>query len=202
MLKAKVHIYGIKPILFHKFNIEVLTQLSKKKSGSSGNNPEEWKTSFFHEDGKIYMPGDYIFSNLKNASFHTKIGRGSIQKTWVSAVQVLTDKVFLNREMFADWENKGAVDLVTLQNTDLPVYVDIRMVDNPNTKGKNVRYRVACSPGWECSYELLIDDTLISKEIVKKVVEDAGKLIGIADARTLGYGRFKVETLEFENVDL
>ncbi|MGD8305101.1 MAG: hypothetical protein PVF17_00470 [Ignavibacteria bacterium] len=196
MMKVKVKIEGIKPLVFHKFNIESITALSKPKSGNSGNNPEEWKNSFFHDDEKLYIPDNYIFACLKNAAVHTKVGRGSIQKTWISAVNVLTEKAFLNREIFADWENATEADIPT--SSSLPVYIDIRMVANPNTKGKNVRYRVACSPGWETEFELLIDDSLISQQHVKKVIEDAGKLQGIAELRTLGYGRFIVNEMTFE----
>jgi len=196
MLTAKIKIKGIKPLVFHKFNIEALTALSKPKSGSSGNNPDEWRNSYFHDNGKLYIPDNYIFAALKNAAVHTKVGRGSIQKTWISAVNVLTSKAYLNREMFDDWEKISDQDVPT--DSSLPVYIDVRMVANPNTKGRNVRYRVACSPGWETEFELLVDDTLISKQHIKKIVEDCGKLQGIAEMRTLGYGRFEVISIEFE----
>lgn|SRR5574338_863575 len=192
---ATVKIVGNKPLFFHKFNVEVLTNMAKPKSGSSGNNPEEWKVSFFHDDGKLYIPDTYIFATLKNASVHTKIGRGSIQKNWISGVTVETPKIYLGREMFKGWENCEPKDLPTSSN--LPVYIDIRMVANPNTKGRNVRYRVALSPGWEAEFVLQIDHSILSKQQVTKVVEDGGKFLGIADGRTLGYGRYDVEYVNF-----
>ena len=195
MIKAKVKIVGIKPLLFHKFNIESLTALTKAKSGSSGNDPEEWKRSFFEKGGKLYIPGSYIFASLKNGAVNTKVGRGTIQKTWISAVTVDEEQIFFNRKVWDGWENMELEEVPS--DASQPVYLDIRMVSNPNTKGKNVRYRLAMSPGWEAEFNLTIDDSLISQSHAKKVIEDTGKLQGLADARTLGYGRFQVESLEF-----
>lgn len=198
MKKVFVKITGVKSFLFHKFNIEVLQQLSKVKTGSAGNDPEEWKTSFFHNDGKLYIPSSYINSALKNGSVNTKAGRGTLQKSWISAVQVEEEMIYFNREIFPNWE-ETTIEEAPKDSTN-PVYVDIRMVANPNTKGRNVRYRLALSPGWELNFHLIIDDEILSMAQVKKVIQDTGKLQGIADGRTLGYGRFELD--EFEIMDM
>jgi len=196
-MKATVKIIGNKPIVFHKFNLEVITQMAKPKEGSAGNNPNEWKSSFWQENGRIFIPDHYIFSALKNGSVYTKVGRGSIQKSWVSAIVVETPKCFLNREIFADFEKISPEDIP--QDSSKPVYVDIRMVANPNTKGRNVRYRLACSPGWETEFTISIDKTVVSQAQVKKVIEDTGKFIGLSDTRALGHGRFDVTSIKFED---
>lgn len=194
MAKVKAKIRGIKPLIFHKFNIEVLTMERKPKEGTTGNNPEEWKTSFFHENNNLYIPDTYMFASLKNGSVNTKLGRGTIQKTWISGVIVETDKIFLNRKIWDNWENTEINSVPT--DTNCEVFVNVCMVSNPNTKGKNIRYRLAVSKGWECEFTLDVDEILLSSSQVKKVIEDTGKLQGIADGRTLGYGRF--ELLEYE----
>lgn len=195
MTKVNVEIVGVKPIIFNKFNMESLTDQKKPKVGNSGNNPEEWKHSFFVEGKRIYIPGAYLFAALKNGAVNTKVGRGTIQKTLISALNICDERVYLNREIWDDWENTEYENLPT--NSDSPVYIDIRMVANPNTKGRNIRYRLAMSPGWKMSFSLDIDESLISNAQIKKVIEDTGKLQGIADARSLGYGRYEVENIEF-----
>lgn len=197
MKRIKVEIEGIKPFLFHKFNIESIRDMAKVKTGSAGNDPEEWKKSFFHNDGKLYVPGNYIFSTLKKGSFYTKSGRGSIQSTWISAIQVEDEIIFFDREIFKNWEEMPLEEVPVDPNEK--VYVDVRMVANPNTKGRNVRYRVALSPPWKLYFNLILDDSLVSVQQAKKVVQDSGKLVGIADGRTLGYGRFKVNSFEYED---
>ena len=77
------------------------------------------------------------------------------------------------------------------------VYLDIRGVKNPATKGKNVRYRLALSPGWETDVECEFDDTVISKEEFKRALEASGKFAGIGDARLIGHGRFEVYDIKF-----
>jgi hypothetical protein len=108
------------------------------------------------------------------------------------------EKIFFNREIFDGWKEMP-IEEVPL-DSDRGVYVDVRMVSNPNTKGRNIRYRVSMAAGWEASFSLTIDDSLVSQSQVKKVIEDTGKLQGIADGRTLGYGRFEVNKCEFEKI--
>ena len=198
-MKVVVSIKGIKPILFHKFNIESLQDTAKPKSGNSGNNPEEWRSAFFHDRGHLYVPGSYLMSALKNGSVHTKVGRGTIQKTWISAVQVEDEKIYFNHKMPEGWEEIETTNFP--QDPSQGVFLDIRMVANPNTKGRNVRYRIGIGSGWELQFTLIIDNTLLSKQHVKKVVEDTGKLQGIADGRTLGFGRYEVLSCEFSSGD-
>jgi hypothetical protein len=195
-MKTKIEIIGVKPILFHRFNLESLQELAKPKSGSSGNNPDEWRTSFFHDEGRIYIPGSYLVSALKNGAIHTKVGRGTLQKTWMSGVQVEEEKIFVGAQMPEGWEEMETADFP--RDPCLPVFLDIRMVANPNTKGRNIRYRVGCGVGWKMNFTLEVDPSLLSKQHVRKVVEDTGKMQGIADGRTLGFGRFKVEAVDFD----
>lgn len=199
MKKVYIEITGTKPVLMHKFNIESLQQLSKVKTGSAGNDPEEWKKTFFENDGKLYFPASYLFACLKKGSVHTKAGRGTIQNSWISAVQIEEEIIYFNREMFKNWQNLSFDEIP--KDPKEPVYVDIRMVSNPNTKGKNVRYRLALAPKWELKFNLIVDDEVVSIQQVKKVVQDSGKLQGIADGRTLGYGRFQLDIFEVSDYD-
>lgn len=191
--EIKILIRGTKPIMFHRFNLENLTDQTKPKVGSAGNNPEEWKKSFYHVDGKLFFPSDCVFSTLKNGAVYTKAGRGTLKNTWVAAIEIKENQVFLDREMFENWENLS-IDEVPKGPLD-PVYVDVRMVANPNTKGRNVRYRVACAPGWQMQFTLMADLSLLSMQQIEKIVNDTGKMQGFGEARTLGYGRYEV--LEF-----
>ena len=70
------------------------------------------------------------------------------------------------------------------------IYLDIRAVKNPTTKGKNVRYRVAMKPGWELTVAFEWDDTILSRDNIKQAIEAAGKFVGLGDARLIGCGRY------------
>jgi hypothetical protein len=183
----------------HKFNISVLSTERKSKKGSAGNNPDEWKeTVFCEDDGTLFMPGEYFFACLKNGAIHTKIGRGTIQKKVAATLQIITEKSILNRKL------PGKLDELSVENWPKvgqgPVYLDIRGVMNPNSKGRNVRYRVACTPGWECTFECQWDDTIVSSDHMRAVFSDSGILGGIADGRSIGMGRFEIISCDIENV--
>lgn len=196
MKLAKVKVIGTRPLLFHAFNMETVTSLSKIKEGSAGNNPNEWKKTFFEKNNQLYIPGSYWSSALKDGAKYTKIGRGSAQKSFISCMVMKTDVALLNRHMCTGWENMTAEQME--KDSSKPVYLDIRGVMNPNSKGRNIRYRIACSIGWSTEFEFTFDDTIISMPMVKKIVEDSGKFSGIGDGRTLGYGRFDIKEMIFE----
>lgn len=77
-----------------------------------------------------------------------------------------------------------------------PVYLDVRSVVNPMTKGRNIRYRIACSPGWKCNFQICWDDYIASKENIKMCLENAGSFQGVGDGRKIGFGRYKILSFE------
>jgi hypothetical protein len=193
MKLAHVKIVGVRPLLFHGFNVEVVTNLNKVKDGSAGNSPNEWKKTLYEKNNQLYLPGSYFSATLKNGAKYTKAGRGSIQTSFISCMIMKTDYALLNRHLPEGWQEMTSEEFE--KDSSKPVYLDIRGVINPASKGRNVRYRIACSMGWKCEFEFLFDDTIVSTPQVKKIVTDAGKMSGLGDARTLGYGRFKIEDI-------
>jgi hypothetical protein len=109
------------------------------------------------------------------------------KSTYISRVsatlQIPEDRIYLpNRYLPEDLDTDPI----------MPVYLDIRGVRNPTTKGLNIRYRVACSPGWECGFTLMFDCTVVPSEIIQAILYDAGRLAGIGNGRNIGMGRFEV----------
>ncbi len=127
---------------------------------------------------------------MKAGSAYTKVGRGTIQKKVLATLQVIDDKVLLDRFVPDNIDQIKTEDMP--KTADHPVFIDIRGVTNPASKGKNVRYRLGCSSGWNAKFLIQWDPTIVSAEHMKQVAEDAGTLIGVGDGRTLGFGKFKV----------
>jgi hypothetical protein len=101
--------------------------------------------------------------------------------------------ILLNRYMP---ENR---DVIKKNSPIDEVYLDVRGVINPSSRGsRNVRYRVACSKGWETQFEIIWENTIINRHQMEAILNDAGSLIGLADARSIGYGRFEVMNYEVE----
>lgn len=186
ILTAWIEIIGTRPLLWHAFAIDTIPLEKREKSGVAGNDPQEWrKTVLSLPDGQLYIPGAYIFGCLKDGAAFTKRGRSSLQKQLASTLQVCTEQNLL-----------AGLRLPEQLSSDpsQPIYLDIRSVVNPVTKGRNIRYRVATAPGWRLSAQIQWDKTVISRGEMEAIVIDAGRLAGIGSGRKIGCGRFEVES--------
>ena len=189
--KAEVHICGIRPILWHHFGPDALPLEKQERTGVAGNDPEEWKkTVLMTKDRQLYLEPSYVFGCLRDAAKYTKKGKGSIQVALCASLQIEDDRILMYRDS----------QPLLVPNEPIPtdaeesVYLDIRSVRNPSTKARNVRYRIAASTGWEAAFHLLWDKTIVSKPEMEAVLRDAGQLAGLADGRSIGYGRFCIKS--------
>lgn len=200
IVTAKVSVKGVRPLLLHHFGPDAMPLEKKEKTGIAGNNPEEWRvTVLVTNEGQLFLEPTYVFATLVNGARYIKRGRGSIMPLVASTLQVLDDKVLLDR-WFPNYPNGHSFDVKTVvapvADDSQPVYLDIRSVRNPATKGRNVRYRVAASMGWGCNFTLKWDKTVVSRGEMESVVINAGQLVGLADGRGIGFGRFEVQKFE------
>lgn len=185
---AKVTIRGLRSLLWHAFGPDAMPLEKQERTGIAGNDPEEWKkTVLATKDGDLYIPGAYIFSCFRDAAKHTKKGRGSIQANVAATLQIMDDIITIGRRL---------PDGELPRDPSEPVYLDVRGVRNPATKGRNVRYRVAASAGWEATFRIMWDRTIVSTQEMKAVVTDAGPLSGLGDGRSIGFGRFELVAFE------
>jgi hypothetical protein len=188
LLKATVRIKGTRPLIWHHFGPDAIPLEKQERTGVAGNDPEEWKkTVLATKEGALYVLPTSIFACLREAARHTKKKVGSIQADFSATVQVTDDFLLTNRVM---------PETLTENDFEAPVYLYVCSVKNPATKARNVRYRVASSAGWELQFHLLWDKTIVSRAQVEAVAIDAGKLSGLGDGRSIGFGRFEVTSFE------
>lgn len=194
LLTATVKIRGTRPLLWHHFGPDALPLEKKERTGVAGNDPAEWqRTVLVTKDKQLYVDPSYIFGCVRDGAKYTKKGKGSIQSAVSATLLVSDDRVLVENRFLPD-------NIAQLQNaSDEPVFLDVRSVVNPSTKGRNVRYRVAASPGWLMTFHLLWDGTIVSRTEMNAAVIDAGRLSGLGDARKIGFGRFAVESFEVAN---
>ena len=200
IIKAKITIKGVRPLLLHHFGADALPLEKQERTGVAGHDPEEWrKTVLVTKQGQLYIEHTYIFATIRDAAKYTKKGKGSIQTAVSATLQVTDDTVLIDR-YFPGYPNSKDFDVSSVeappQDKDLPVYMDVRSVKNPSTKARNVRYRIATSPGWSVAFSILWDKTIVDRNSMQSVLNDAGTLVGIADGRSIGFGRFTVESFE------
>lgn len=194
IVTVNVSIKGTRPLLWHRFGPDALPLEKKERTGVPGNDPQEWHSTFTStEDGKLYMPGTYAFSALVEGARYTRKGRGNLQKSVAATLNVISDRLIVDRDLPADI----LTDPDKYYNEyDEPVYIDVRGVRNPASKGRNIRYRIASSPGWETSFTITFDKTIVSREEIHTCLIDTGRLVGLADARSIGMGRFDIVSFE------
>lgn len=183
-IQARIEIEGIKPLLFNTFPVEALNS-SKSKSGSTGNNSEEWKnTVLMTPDRELYVYSSYLTGCIVAGGKQIKIGKGTINKKVGSTLEIAEPELRLG--LFVPEDDQ------LLRRPEDPVYLDVRSVVNPMTKGRNIRYRVATKAGWKIKATLIWDDRTVSREDLKSCVENGGLFEGIGDGRRIGFGRFKL----------
>jgi len=187
LVRAEVTVVGTRPLFWNRFGTDTLPLEKKARTGVAGNDPNEWrKTYLATPDGRLYLEPSYLFGCIRTGAKFTRHLKGTLQSTVESTLQVIDERVFTNRKL----PKSG---LESLREADgQPVYIDVRSVTNPGTRGRNIRYRVAAAAGWEATFTIVWDDSLLSREQMEAIANDGGQFAGVGDARKIGFGRFKV----------
>lgn len=165
MANATVEIKGIYALLMHRFPMEEIEAIEKKT-------PEEQAEIFAYRmpDEELYIPSVCLQRSLINSGGYSKgKGRASLTKTVAACVFVNPEHLLLNTKNYN---------------------IDSRRVVNPSTKGGVVRHRPRLEEGWRISFDLEWDETLLSEAQMRKVVDDAGKRVGLLDFRPEKKGPF------------
>ena len=211
IVHAHVRLRGIRPLLQHKFGPDALPLTPREKAGVAGNNPEEWRrTCMVDAHGRLYIDSTYLFAAVREGGRYIKSGRRTMLAAVAATLQVLDDPIFIVNRMWPGYDTNWSTDaqnkphepfdpqtaIEPPQDSNQPVYLDIRGVKNPSTRARNVRYRVACAPGWEIVFTVAFDKSIVSREQMQSALWHAGKLIGIGNGRSIGMGRFDVVSFE------
>jgi hypothetical protein len=196
ILTAQVKIKGVRPLIWHAFGADSIPLEKQEREGVAGNSPQEWrKTVLVTSEGQLFLKPTYAFGCLREGARYTKKGRGSIQSLVAATLQVMTDPILIDR-WFPDFPNGHNFDVNTVPvpptDSSQPVFLDICGVRNPANKARNVRYRVAASTGWSTEFMIAWDKTVVDRNQMQSVCNDAGLFCGLGDGRSVGYGRFEI----------
>lgn len=184
-ITARVKIRGTRTLLWNHFTEEALSAERKERTGIAGNDPEEWKRKVLADEaGRLYVMGNYAFGCIRDGAKYVKKGRGSIQPLVAGTLNIVDKKIYIQDRLLPPEPLP--------RDPELPVYLDVRYAVNPTTKKGNLRYRVACSPGWEAEFTIEFDPTIVARNLMEQACRDAGAFCGIGDARAIGCGRFEV----------
>lgn len=135
--------------------------------------PREQAAEFLYQkDGKLYIPGSTLFSALIGAGIFHKIGRKQVTTRDTSLVpaglSVLEEFCWLNTDK---WE------------------VDSRPIVNQTTGNRQICHRPRIDD-WKTSFTIEYDEEMFSEDLVRALVDDAGKKHGIGAFRPQRKGPF------------
>ena len=174
---VKVKIKGTTPLLMNRFTEEAQIKVSNGSTtalvGSKGTPREQAaKKVYADEDGNLHLPGPNIFSAIICAGKFHKAGKSKVTTVKTSLIPA------------------G----VALQEIVCPLgtkkfEVDSRSVVIPATGGRIMCHRPRLDD-WQLAFTLDIDTEVFDPKLVRQIVDDAGKKIGLGDYRPDRKGPF------------
>lgn len=190
-MRIKVTIEGTTPLLMRRFTgeaeIATTNGYAPAFPGADKGTPREQAERAAYRDtktGELYVPGPNILAALVDAGKFHKLGKNKLttQKSSLVPAGLLVREV-----------------MVPLGTKEFEV--DSRRVRIPSTGGCVMRHRPRIDR-WQAAFSLEVDEKLFSPALVRLLVDDAGKKVGLGDFRpaTRGpFGQFVVTRWEVES---
>ncbi|WP_431861374.1 hypothetical protein [Azospirillum sp.] len=197
-MKIIVQITGIAPLLMNRFTeaneVQVSGGTTVSFKGDKGTPRQQAEPKRYADDqGRLYIPGPNIFAAIIAAGTFHKAGKSKLttMKTSLIPAGVMVDDVVClltdaAENPLTEWE------------------VDSRSVVIPSTGGRIMAHRPRVD-AWCATFSLDVDTTMFSPNLIRAVVDDAGKKIGLGDyrpARKGPFGRFVVTKWEVAESDV
>lgn len=188
-MKVIITIQGLTPLLMNRFTeanevaVSGGTSVTFKGSKGTPRDQAQSKRYFDNDTGSLFIPGPNLFAAIIAAGVFHKAGKSKLttQKSSLIPAGLVIDDIVcpLHDEKsrpITEWE------------------VDSRSVVIPSTGGRIMchRPRIDC---WQCTFTVEIDDTMFSPDLIRAIIDDAGKKVGLGDyrpSRKGPFGRFVV----------
>ena len=182
-MKVKVTIEGVSPLLMNRFTEANEVQVSGGTTvafrGDRGTPRQQAEPKRYADtEGTLYVPGPNIFAAIIAAGAFHKAGKSKLttMKSSLIPAGLLVDDLVCSLGT-KDWE------------------VDSRSVVIPSTGGRVMCHRPRVDR-WSCSFTLEVDESMFAPTLVRAIIDDAGKKIGLGDyrpSRKGPFGRFVVK---------
>lgn len=186
--QLRVRIRGVQPLLMHSNQsvnprlplVQEMKALNKKRNKTDEDMDRisriEWELGMYH-DAEIgpYLPSFVILACLRDAAKKTKQGKLIVEAVWMDEMKVKLDY-------------DGPRDMDGLYDGG---FFDLRPVRNPATRATVNRAR-PLFPSWSINFSLNYDAEVLDRADLARIVETAGRRIGVGDYRPT-YGRFEAE---------
>lgn len=181
MRKVKVELTGTTPLLMNnpQSMIDAKTNQLQQKTSKQDLSKEAEKLTYKDSKGNLYVPSEAIKGCMINASAYKKIGKYAAKPIIAGGVHIHPREISLG-----------------VKNYNL----DIRTVVIQRARVVKARPMIE---KWKVSFDLFYDETLLpNPEIIRPILEEGGKRVGILDFRpqkTGSFGMFEVTKWEEKN---
>lgn len=167
--KIKVKIEGTTPILFNRFRDVQIEGKSKKRTGAMAESDIEDK--LYLDGQKVLLPSVYLKNCITEASKQFKIvgkGKSTYSKLVASTVEIEPFMIELEADKYEIFRISAV---------------------NPMTKGRMMTERPKFTK-WKATFELVLNDESVPREVINEILEHAGKYVGVGDWRPQTKGMF------------
>jgi len=169
MKKVEVEITGTTPLLMNsaKSMIEDMTKTSRRTTEKVKPEVEAEKVAYRKKDGELYVPAEAVKGCLVGASSYKKFGKYSAKPIISGGVIITPTEIGLGTDKYD---------------------IDLRTVVIQRSRVVKARPKI---DNWKITFILQYDETLISdSKIIKPILEEAGKRVGLLDFRPQRLGSF------------
>jgi hypothetical protein len=175
----EIEIQGITPLICNRFTDEAAMASTNGDRGSSAGmdrgTPLEIAASklYVGVGGKPMIPSPNLLRSIVDGGAHTKIGKK----------QITTARSSL---LYACLSIEAAeIEIINEQSWK----VDTRPVRIPSTGGRILCHRPMFDD-WKLAFEVELDTTIVNAKLLRQIVDDAGKRVGLGDFRPVCKGPF------------
>ncbi len=191
MYNVSVQVQGISPLMQHAYPMPKFEDMGKGGKRVSGSNAqaylEEWREYFYTDkDQNIVQPALHFEASMTKAagSFKIQGKRGASYKDlFKSSVIVSPDYIPHNVKV------PDQLDM----DADKNLYLDMRPV--VISRARVVRIRPVFKRDWKLEFEIEVADDGIAPELLKDILEYAGRFCGVGELRPK-FGRFMVTSFQ------
>ena len=181
-MKISVTIKGTTPLIMNRFTeeneVSVTGGTSAVQIGDKGTpRIQAEKKRYADKEGNLYIPGPNIFACLINAGKFHKVGKSKVttQKSSLIPAGITVEEIVVP---------------MSNGNGGTPVWeVDSRSVVIPSTGGRIMCHRPRVDE-WGAKFSLDVDTEMFQPSFVRKLMDDAGKKVGLCDYRPERKGPF------------
>jgi hypothetical protein len=188
--QVQVRIVGTAPLLQHKFPLDVLSGLMEGATRKTGSQDRryEWLETLYASNGYLVQPATHVEGALVRAAagFRVKGSRGKTYRDIIRAYVLVSPEDIPHLWNGQPITTPGP-ELLTTPTEALCVNLQ-RVIVN---RAAVARARLQVNAGYELAFTITVNDDQIRPEVVKTILDEAGRAVGIGDGRPK-FGRFRI----------